>query len=91
MEGSMAGRDQRNPKDKEEKPEKTPSMVIRNATWHNGLLTIEFTMSPPRSYDGIWAYSGVPREVFEDFMDAESRGGFFNAYIRGKYNFTKIK
>ena len=32
-----------------------------------------------------YKYSGVPPFVFEAFRDAESRGRFFNQFIRGRY------
>jgi hypothetical protein len=33
-------------------------------------------------------YFGVPRDVFESFRDAGSKGAFFNYEIRDKYLFS---
>ncbi len=70
---------------------KPNSMVIEKVTWHNGLLMIKFKMNPPRSYDGTWGYSGVPKKIYEEFLKAESKGGYFNRYIRNSYDFVEMK
>lgn len=44
-----------------------------------GLLVIEFK-------DGVrYAYRGVPERLFEEFLCAESKGSFFHANVRGKF------
>ena len=48
-------------------------------TWET--LTVTFT-------DGsVYTYSRVPQEVYAALMYASSTGGYFNANIRGKYDF----
>jgi lysyl-tRNA synthetase class 2 len=37
-----------------------------------------------------YVYVGVPGEVHRSFLDAESKGGFFQAEIRGQYPFNKV-
>jgi hypothetical protein len=37
-----------------------------------------------------YAYSGVPAAIFEAFRDAESRGRFFQAHIRDRYEFCRM-
>jgi len=34
-------------------------------------------------------YAGVPREVYEGLIAAESVGKYFGANIKGKFDFTK--
>jgi hypothetical protein len=37
-------------------------------------------------FDGrSYAYSKVPRRVFHEFLHADSKGRYFNHYIKGQY------
>ena len=38
---------------------------------------------------GLYVYSGVPREVFDGFMNASSKGSFLNREIKAVYHFEK--
>lgn len=42
-----------------------------------------------RESGGVYAYSGVPLEVFADFVRADSKGTFLNEVIKG-YPFRKL-
>lgn len=35
-----------------------------------------------------YKYYDVPRSVYESFMQAQSKGLFFNSYIRDRYDFA---
>ncbi len=48
-------------------------------------LTIRF-INPPRTYE----YEAVPPTVYAEFLVADSKGGFFNTYIRGEYDETLV-
>ena len=49
-----------------------------------GDLGIEFT-------DGAqWAYSGVPRDVYDDLMRAPSVGKYFLGWAKGRFNGEKM-
>lgn len=37
----------------------------------------------------LYIYHGVPEGVFEDFLNAPSKGTFLNTYIKGNYDFRK--
>jgi hypothetical protein len=39
---------------------------------------------------GIYAYGGVPENIFTDFMDASSKGTFFKSFIDRKFPTQKI-
>ncbi len=39
---------------------------------------------------GSYRYYEVEPEVVEEFLDAESKGHYFNEYIRDAYLFTKL-
>ena len=36
-----------------------------------------------------YIYSSVPQEIFEEFMNADSKGTFLNQRIKGTYDFRK--
>ena len=40
---------------------------------------------------GLYAYDGVPTEVYENFKSAPSIGKFFIAAIKGKFHFRKVE
>lgn len=37
-------------------------------------------------YSQLYVYSGVPKQVAENFMNATSKGQFYTPYIKGKYS-----
>jgi KTSC domain len=49
------------------------------------ILQIEFRSG------ALYRYRGVPRTVFRDLVQAESKGRFFTAQIRGKFNYEMIR
>lgn len=38
---------------------------------------------------GYYIYSDVPRKIFDDLMNAPSKGSFLNREVKGIYQFTK--
>lgn len=40
---------------------------------------------------GVYLYSGVPERVYDQFMAASSKGTYFNDYIKGVYNYRKVR
>lgn len=38
---------------------------------------------------GYYIYHEVPRQIFDDLMNAPSKGSFLNREIKGVYQFTK--
>lgn len=49
-----------------------------------GFLIIYFQSNPSKGY----IYRGVPEEVWREFKSADSKGKFYNAYIKGRYRFN---
>ncbi len=39
----------------------------------------------------IYQYYNVPEDVFEGMLSADSKGRYFNAHVRGKYDFREIE
>ena len=39
---------------------------------------------------GIYQYSGVPEHVYEQMIEASSKGQFFHAYIRDQYPYSRV-
>ncbi|MFA5037193.1 MAG: KTSC domain-containing protein [Candidatus Izemoplasmatales bacterium] len=40
-------------------------------------------------HGGMYAYDDVPRQVYNDFLSADSAGKFFIANVKGKYDYRK--
>lgn len=38
------------------------------------------------SSGNVYRYFGVPQEIYEDFLQAPSKGQFFGTFIRGQYD-----
>ncbi len=38
---------------------------------------------------GYYIYQGVPRQIFDEMMMAQSKGSFLNREVKGVYQFTK--
>jgi hypothetical protein len=55
------------------------SRAIRSVGFQNGTLEIEVASGD------VYRYLDVPRDVFVEFMRAESKGSFFNERIRDSF------
>ncbi|MFA4860689.1 KTSC domain-containing protein [Methanoregula sp.] len=51
---------------------------------HQEILEIEFISS------GIYQYSNVPREMYNNLMNAPSKGKFFAQYIKDRFPTKKV-
>jgi hypothetical protein len=56
------------------------SSSIRAVGYDGCTLAVQFHTS-----DTIYSHSGVPYSVYAGLMQASSMGGYYNRYIRGKY------
>jgi hypothetical protein len=41
--------------------------------------------------NNVYEYSAVPTELFEAFSGSESKGKFFAANVRGKFQYVKLE
>lgn len=48
------------------------------------ILEVEF------STGAVYQYSGVPQDVYDEFMGAESKGSYFYQRIRSTYTFIRV-
>ena len=48
------------------------------------VLTVEFKSG------SRYAYRGVPEEVYDDFLEAGSKGSFFANSIKDSYPYTRV-
>jgi hypothetical protein len=46
-------------------------------------LIVTFTSSR------VYTYYGVPRDVYSRFLCAESKGRFFNEYVKDRYRYSE--
>ena len=47
-------------------------------------LEVEFIGS------GVYCYSDVEKEIYDNFLKSESKGKFVHSQIRGRYRYEKI-
>ncbi len=59
------------------------SSAIRSVDWSGGILTVRFLET------GTYDYFDVPEAVFRAFLEAPSKGAFFNARIRDRHRFRR--
>lgn len=39
---------------------------------------------------GTYAYHGVPRSLFEAFLESDSKGKFYNIFIKERFSFNRL-
>jgi len=52
-----------------------------NAVYDKETQTMKLTFPNGRTYE----FEGVPPDIYENFQKAESKGTFYNTYLRGQY------
>ena len=62
------------------------SSFILSAGYDKGTQTLELAFSGGSTY----SYAGVPRQIFEGLLEADSKGAFYSAKIKGFYLSTKL-
>lgn len=60
------------------------SEAIASVGYEGTALEVEFTTGR------VYRYFGVSRPVYEALMRAESRGAYFNKWIRPRYRYEEI-
>lgn len=60
------------------------SSAIRRIDYEAGELSVWFTSGEH------YVYFGVPEKVYEAFLAADSKGGFFAEHIRPRYRFAHL-
>lgn len=68
--------------------ERTPvtSSTIRAIGYDSDSQTLEVEFN----HGSVYQYAGVPQSEHEGFMNADSKGQFLNANIKGRYPFEKL-
>jgi hypothetical protein len=61
------------------------SSAITSIGFKGNVLEIEFNSG------NVYQYNGVTAATFYDFLNSESKGKFFNLYIKGNYDVIRIK
>jgi len=64
--------------------EKVNSSVISSIAYDNGTLIVKFVSG------GLYAYSGVPYNIYDKFISAESKGKSFLENIKDRYNYIRL-
>lgn len=64
-----------------------PSSVVAAMKYDEASHTLRIIYVSGMVYD----YRDVPPEVYESMRKSGSKGYFLNKYIKGRYNFEKVK
>lgn len=62
------------------------SSDILSIDYRDGNLSVVF-----RKGNRLYIYKGVPPDVWQEFLAADSKGKFFREAIRDKYPFKKVE
>jgi hypothetical protein len=61
------------------------SSNLHSVGYEQGTLEIEF------NHGGIYQYFGVSKDVYDELMNADSHGVYFNANIKNEYEWQKVR
>jgi len=69
------------------------SSNIRSIGWSpmGNVLRVQFKAKKEGTADSIYDYEDFPREKFDEFLRAPSKGIWFQSNVRGKYQTRKIQ
>jgi hypothetical protein len=62
------------------------SSNIRSVGYEPDSFTLEIEFNDGSTYQ----YYGVPEVEFDAFMNSSSKGRYFNAYIKGRYDTSRV-
>jgi hypothetical protein len=57
----------------------------------SGTMEIRFKRHAPGAVSRIYQYESVPRQVYEGMMKAESKGKYFHAQVRGRFDHRRVR
>lgn len=60
------------------------SSNVAAIAWSGGVLQVTFNNG------SLYAYSGVPETIWNDFVNASSKGGYLAKNIKGKYAYEQV-
>ena len=66
---------------------KVNSSTLKSAGYQGTSFTLELEFTT----GSVYQYSNVPISVYQELMDAPSKGSYFNDYIKDKYRYKKIE
>ena len=69
------------------KRQSVESSNLRSVGYDEFLLVLEIEFKS----GAVYHYYGVPSEVHDELINAESVGKYFNANVKSKYNFLKVE
>lgn len=69
------------------------STNIRRIGWspEGPVLAVQFKSKKEGQPDAVYTYDGFPQEKFREFLASPSKGTWFSANVRGRYQTRKIE
>lgn len=73
--------------------QKISSKVLSSIGYNSETKELEVEFLTRKSEDNrrVYRYAGVPAEIYEKLMAAESKGSFFLTYVRPNYECKRIE
>lgn len=72
----------------------SPSQVVRTAVESSILSSVGYSTDATLELEfrsgAIYRYFAVPRPVFEELIAAESKGVYFNRYVRDRFRYQRL-
>lgn len=60
------------------------SSNVKKIGFENDNLYVEYS-------GGVYVYKQVPKALYEGLVNSESKGKYMNTYIKGHYDFDRVK
>lgn len=64
---------------------KVESSMIKTISWRRSVLKVVFTNGSE------YHYCLVPKDVYNEFLCAESKGRYFNAFVKHQFAYRRAK
>jgi KTSC domain len=61
------------------------STLLKAAAYHAQFAVLELTFHS----GAVYRYFGVPPQIYNQLLRAQSKGRYFNSHIRNRFKFTK--
>lgn len=59
------------------------SSNVARIGWDNNSLYVDFK-------NGSYEYKNVPKRIYNEMLEAESKGKYLNAHVKGRYEYKRL-
>jgi KTSC domain-containing protein len=80
-----------NPRYRPDRKQIPKKHVLSTAVWAVGYDEPRGVLQMELMNGAVYDYLDVPRSVYERFMNADSKGGYYNREVRDKYEYFQLR